>query len=175
MSDAIVSVRNLSVRYKTRESTIHAVDNISFDLRRGQRHGEAGGVGGRRQFFGAGQSAGLLRACRPAHRKPIQRSARGAVDRSAAFGERADRSGPRAVELIRTADGSALAGVLCGAAFMHLARQNGHAGATGAETVDSTLSLGEFYQRMRAGTVSIATGEGQWAFGLTLLKAGLTL
>jgi hypothetical protein len=65
-------------------------------------------------------------------------------------------------------------GVLCGAAFVHLARQGGHGGATGAETLDSTPALGEFYQQMRAGAVSIATGEGQWAFGLALAKAGIT-
>ena len=64
-------------------------------------------------------------------------------------------------------------GVLCGAAFLHLARQNGHPGTTGAESLDSTPALGEFYQQMRAGAVSIATGEGQWAFGLALAKAGI--
>ena len=36
MSDVIVSVRDLSVRYKTKRSTSHAVDNVSFDLRRGE-------------------------------------------------------------------------------------------------------------------------------------------
>jgi aminoglycoside phosphotransferase (APT) family kinase protein len=65
-------------------------------------------------------------------------------------------------------------GTLCGAAFMHLARQGGHGGATGAETLDSTLSLAEIYQQMRAGTLSIATADGQWAFGLALVKAGMT-
>ena len=65
-------------------------------------------------------------------------------------------------------------GVLCGAAFMHLARQGGHGGATGGETLDSTLSLLESYQQMRAGALSIATSDGQWAFGLALVKAGIT-
>jgi peptide/nickel transport system ATP-binding protein/oligopeptide transport system ATP-binding protein len=36
MSDAIVSVRDLSVRYKTREASVHAVDHVSFDLQRGK-------------------------------------------------------------------------------------------------------------------------------------------
>jgi aminoglycoside phosphotransferase (APT) family kinase protein len=66
-------------------------------------------------------------------------------------------------------------GVLCGVAFLHLARQNGHPGATGTESLDSTLSLGELYQQMRAGAVSIATGQGQWALGLALAKEGMAV
>ena len=65
-------------------------------------------------------------------------------------------------------------GVLCGAAFMHLARQGGHGGATRAETLDSTQSLLEIYQQMRAGALSIASADGQRAFGLALVKAGIT-
>ena len=64
-----------------------------------------------------------------------------------------------------------LVAVLCGAAFLHLARQSGHTGATGGETLDSTPSLGDFYQRMSSGALNIATGEGQWWFGLALVKA----
>jgi aminoglycoside phosphotransferase (APT) family kinase protein len=67
-----------------------------------------------------------------------------------------------------------LVAVLCGALFMRLAHRSGHAGATG-ETLDSTPSLGDFYQRMRSGSLSIATGEGQWWFGLALLKASVAL
>jgi len=63
--------------------------------------------------------------------------------------------------------------VLCGTGFLRLARLGGHAGATGEETVDSAPSLVEFYQRLRTGAVSIATAEGQWAFGLALVKAGV--
>ena len=63
--------------------------------------------------------------------------------------------------------------ILCGAAFLMLARDNGHAGATGGETLDSTPPLGELYQRMRSGVLSLATGEGQWWFGLALVKAGV--
>ncbi len=36
MSEPIVSVHNLSVRYRTRESTTYAVDDVSFDLERGK-------------------------------------------------------------------------------------------------------------------------------------------
>lgn len=63
-----------------------------------------------------------------------------------------------------------LVAVLCGAAFLRLARQSGHAGATGEETLDSTPSLGEFYQRMLGGALNVATAEGQWWFGLALVK-----
>ena len=59
-----------------------------------------------------------------------------------------------------------LVAVLCGAGFLHLARRSGHAGDTEGETLDSTPSLGEFYQRLRSGSLSIATGQGQWWFGL---------
>ncbi len=68
-----------------------------------------------------------------------------------------------------------LVAVLCGAMFLHLARHSGHAGATGGETLDSTPSLGEFYQRMRAGSLSPATREGQWWFGLALMKDSFAL
>jgi aminoglycoside phosphotransferase (APT) family kinase protein len=60
--------------------------------------------------------------------------------------------------------------VLCGTMFMKLARQSGHAGATGEETLESTLSLGDFYQRLRTGSVNIASGDGQWLFGLALVR-----
>lgn len=67
--------------------------------------------------------------------------------------------------------GRRVAAVLCGAAFLHLARQSGHPGATGAETLDSTLLLGELYQQMRSGSLNVATSDGQWVFGLALVKA----
>jgi thiamine kinase-like enzyme len=63
-----------------------------------------------------------------------------------------------------------LVAVLCGATFLQIARNGGHPGATGADTPDSTPSLGEFYQRMHAGSLSLATAEGQWRFGLALVK-----
>ncbi len=36
MSDVIISVRDLSIRYRTREAVIHAVERVSFDLERGR-------------------------------------------------------------------------------------------------------------------------------------------
>jgi aminoglycoside phosphotransferase (APT) family kinase protein len=68
-----------------------------------------------------------------------------------------------------------LLAVLCGAMFLRLARQSGHAGATGAETLDTTPSLGDFYQRMRAGELHVATGDGKWWFGLALMKESFAL
>lgn len=63
-----------------------------------------------------------------------------------------------------------LAAVLCGAMFLWLARQGGHAGAVGSETLESTPSLVDFYQRLRTGAVNIASADGQWSFGLALVK-----
>jgi aminoglycoside phosphotransferase (APT) family kinase protein len=68
-----------------------------------------------------------------------------------------------------------LVAALCGATFMRLARERGHAGATGGETLDAAPTLGEFYGRMQSGAVSIATAEGQWGFGMALVKEGATL
>ncbi|MDI3282536.1 phosphotransferase [Polyangium sp. 15x6] len=68
-----------------------------------------------------------------------------------------------------------LAAALAGAMQLFLACQMNHAGATGAETPESTLSLGEFYQRMMTGALKLGTAEGQWAFGLALLKECITL
>jgi hypothetical protein len=68
-----------------------------------------------------------------------------------------------------------LAATMIGVVFLHLARQSGHPGATGDETLESTLSLGDFYQHLRTGGVNIASAQGQWLFGLALLKHGTTL
>ncbi|HEU4538740.1 MAG TPA: phosphotransferase, partial [Polyangiaceae bacterium] len=68
-----------------------------------------------------------------------------------------------------------LVAALAGAMQLYLARQMKHAGATGEETPASTLSLGEFYQQMMAGALRLGTAEGQWAFGLALLKESLAL
>jgi hypothetical protein len=68
-----------------------------------------------------------------------------------------------------------LAAALAGAMQLFVARQMKHPGATGAETLDSTLSLGEFYQRMRAGELKVGTADGQWAFGLALMRESLAL
>ena len=64
-----------------------------------------------------------------------------------------------------------VAGLLYGTMFLHLARQSGYAGATGEETLESTLSLGDVYQRLRAGSANLTTGEGKWLLGLALVKA----
>ena len=82
---------------------------------------------------------------------------------------------PVAALPVRFAWNRRLLAVLCGAMFLRLARQGGHAGATGEETLDTTLSLGDFYQRMRAGVLNIATAEGKWWFGLALMKESLAL
>lgn len=68
-----------------------------------------------------------------------------------------------------------LVAALIGAMQLHLARQLKHPEATGAETPDSTLSLGEFYGRLRDGALKLGTAEGQWAFGLAVLKESLAL
>jgi aminoglycoside phosphotransferase (APT) family kinase protein len=64
-----------------------------------------------------------------------------------------------------------LVAVLCGAMFLRLALQSRYPGATGEETLASTPALGEVYSRLRSGSLTMATGEGQWWFGLALLKA----
>lgn len=68
-----------------------------------------------------------------------------------------------------------LAALLCGTIFLQLAYHNGYAGATGQETLDSTPSLGDFYQQLLSGSLSLATGEGQWWFGLALIRDSYTL
>lgn len=68
-----------------------------------------------------------------------------------------------------------VAAVLCGTMFLHLARQSGRPSPAGDDTLDSVLSLGELYRGMRAGSVDPSTGEGQWAFGLALLKESVAL
>lgn len=68
-----------------------------------------------------------------------------------------------------------LVAALCGTAILNLARKAGHAGAAGGETLDSTLSLGAVYQQMGAGALNLATAEGQWCFGLALVKESVAL
>jgi len=68
-----------------------------------------------------------------------------------------------------------LVAVLCGSAFLHLARQGGHAGASGGESLDSTPALADLYQQLRSGAFSLASAEGQWWFGLALFKASASL
>jgi aminoglycoside phosphotransferase (APT) family kinase protein len=68
-----------------------------------------------------------------------------------------------------------LVAAMCGAMLLRVAHRSGHAGATGDETLESTLSLAEFYQRMRTGALNVATAEGQWVFGLALVKESVAL
>jgi thiamine kinase-like enzyme len=65
-----------------------------------------------------------------------------------------------------------LAAVVCGACFLWLAREAPPPAAP--QTLDVTRSLAEVYQRLRAGELDVASAEGQWAFGLALVKAGVT-
>jgi aminoglycoside phosphotransferase (APT) family kinase protein len=64
-----------------------------------------------------------------------------------------------------------LVGVLAGSASLMLARRTEHPGGDAA--VEDALALGDFYQQMRAGTLRLGTPEGQWAFGLALVKESL--
>lgn len=62
-----------------------------------------------------------------------------------------------------------LCATACCSAFLHIARGKGHVGFEG-QTRDGVLSLAEVYARMRAGELSVATGEGQFAIGVALVK-----
>ncbi len=68
-----------------------------------------------------------------------------------------------------------LVATLAGTMQLYVARQMNHPGATGAETLEDALALGEFYRRMGAGELRLGTADGQWAFGLALLKVGALL
>jgi hypothetical protein len=65
--------------------------------------------------------------------------------------------------------GRRLAGVLYGAGF-----SVADASSSGGETLETTPSLGEFYQKMRSGEVNLAAAEGRRAFGLSLIKEAVT-
>lgn len=67
-----------------------------------------------------------------------------------------------------------LVAVLCGTIFLRMAREHGFGGA-GDETLESATSLGELYVQMMTGAVNVATAEGQWRFGLALVKQSVTL
>jgi aminoglycoside phosphotransferase (APT) family kinase protein len=57
--------------------------------------------------------------------------------------------------------------VVCGALFLNLARQGGHAGSTSEEPEP----LEAFYQRLRTGQTDIAAATGKWEFGLALISS----
>ncbi|MEO7359200.1 MAG: phosphotransferase [Gemmatimonadaceae bacterium] len=61
--------------------------------------------------------------------------------------------------------------VMSGAAALHMARLRGHTG--GDVAVGGTPSLGDIYQQMRAGSFDIGSVDGQWMFGLALVKEGM--
>lgn len=65
--------------------------------------------------------------------------------------------------------------VLCGAVFLHLARQSGHPGADGTESLDTTPSLLDFYKQLWSGSRTVASADGQWGFGMALMKTSLAL
>ena len=60
---------------------------------------------------------------------------------------------------------------MCGSIFLSLAGHRGHAGSSS----DEGMTLAEAYAQMRTGALVVATGEGQWAFGLALLRQSLAL
>lgn len=67
-----------------------------------------------------------------------------------------------------------LGAVLCGAMSVRLACLAGQPG-NAAATLEATPSLADCYLGMRTGALNLATGAGQWQFGLALIKesAGL--
>jgi aminoglycoside phosphotransferase (APT) family kinase protein len=67
-----------------------------------------------------------------------------------------------------------LAAALAGSASLYLARRLKHPGARG-ETLEAALPLGGFYQQLQTGAVKLGTPEGQWAFGLSLVKESRSL
>jgi Ser/Thr protein kinase RdoA (MazF antagonist) len=67
-----------------------------------------------------------------------------------------------------------LAAAVAGALLLRVACAMKHPGATSADTLDASLSLEEFYQRMKARALKLGTPEGQWAFGLALVKESLS-
>lgn len=73
-----------------------------------------------------------------------------------------------------------LMSLLCGTIFLHLAQRSGHqgwrqSGAAVADSLDSTPDLAAFYQSLRSGALRLASAEGQWAFGLALIKGSFQL
>jgi len=58
---------------------------------------------------------------------------------------------------------------MCGSIFLMLARRGGYLGNAEGRT------LAEAYAEMRAGTLAVGSGEGQWRFGLALVRESLAL
>ena len=68
-----------------------------------------------------------------------------------------------------------LVAVVLGVGFLAAGHAGGHSDPVGDGTLEAAPTMLEFYTRMRAGTLDLATGEGRWWFGLALVKAGATL
>lgn len=68
-----------------------------------------------------------------------------------------------------------LVSLLCGSVFLHLAQRSGHTGATAQDSLEATPDLGAFYQSLHSGALRLATAEGQWTFGLALIKGSRQL
>jgi hypothetical protein len=66
-----------------------------------------------------------------------------------------------------------LVAMMVGTGFLTFARATGHPGAAPDTLLDSTASLGDFYQRLRSGEIDLGTPDGRFAFGLALVKASL--
>lgn len=62
---------------------------------------------------------------------------------------------------------------LCGSAFLFVARKRGYNTADTGLTIDAVPSLGDIYAALRSGTLNLGLPEGQWRFGLALLKESL--
>jgi aminoglycoside phosphotransferase (APT) family kinase protein len=68
-----------------------------------------------------------------------------------------------------------LIAVLSAVTGMHLSNGRVPARSGAIETLESTLSLGEFYQKLRAGEVRLDSPDGGRAFGLALIKESFAL
>jgi len=68
-----------------------------------------------------------------------------------------------------------LVAAFAGTVQLCIARRLNHPGASGTETLAATLSFAEFVEKLLAGEVKFGTPDGQWAFGLALLKESLEL
>jgi thiamine kinase-like enzyme len=67
-----------------------------------------------------------------------------------------------------------LIAAVLGVGFLNLGQQKGFAESASGQSIDDTLSLAEFSQRLRSGAADISTAEGQWGFGLALVKESFT-
>ncbi len=64
-----------------------------------------------------------------------------------------------------------LMSLLCGSTFLRLAQRTGHPGEDAS--LDATPDLGAFYESLRSGALRLTSAEGQWGFGLALIKGSL--